>query len=85
MIDLPAVGRHGQQQRPLALAAGQRHPVQAAATLDMSAFSGVIAYEPEELILDVGTATPLAEIEHMLAERGQQLADVAQVLRAAVC
>ena len=29
----------------------------------MSAFSGVIAYEPEELILDVGAATPLAEIE----------------------
>ena len=50
------------------------HPVQAAATLDMSAFSGVIAYEPEELILDVCAATPLTEIEHMLAERGQQLA-----------
>lgn len=50
------------------------HPVQAAATLDLSAFTGVIAYEPEELILDVGTATPLAEIERMLADRGQQLA-----------
>jgi glycolate oxidase FAD binding subunit len=50
------------------------HPVQAAATLDMSAFTGVIAYEPEELILDVAAATPLAGIEAMLAERGQQLA-----------
>ena len=50
------------------------HPVQAASTLDMSAFSGVIAYEPEELILDVATGTPLAGIEAMLAERGQQLA-----------
>ena len=50
------------------------HPAQAAATLDMSAFSGVIAYEPEELILDVGAATPLAEIERMLGQRGQQLA-----------
>ena len=49
-------------------------PVQAAATLDLSGFSGVIAYEPEELILDVGAGTPLAEIEQMLAERGQQLA-----------
>jgi len=49
-------------------------PVQAAATLDMSGFSGVIAYEPEELILDVGAGTPLAAIEQMLAERGQQLA-----------
>ena len=53
---------------------GLGRPVQAAATLDMSGFSGVIAYEPEELILDVGTATPLSQIEHMLAERGQQLA-----------
>jgi len=50
------------------------HPVQAAVTLDMSAFSGVIAYEPEELILDVGAATPLVEIERMLGQRGQQLA-----------
>ena len=50
------------------------HPVQVAATLDMSTFSGVIAYEPEELILDVGAATPLADIEAMLSQRGQQLA-----------
>lgn len=50
------------------------HPVQAAATLDMSGFSGVIAYEPEELILDVAAGTPLAEIEAMLGQRGQQLA-----------
>ena len=50
------------------------HPVQAAASLDMSGFSGVIAYEPEELILDVLAGTPLAEIETMLAVRGQQLA-----------
>lgn len=49
-------------------------PVQAAATLDMSGFSGVIAYEPEELILDVGAGTPLAAVEEMLSERGQQLA-----------
>lgn len=50
------------------------HPVQAAATLDMSGFTGIIAYEPEELILDVATGTPLAEIEQMLGARGQQLA-----------
>ena len=50
------------------------HPVQAAATLDMSGFSGVIAYEPEELILDVAAGTPLAEIEQMIGLRGQQLA-----------
>ena len=49
-------------------------PVQAAATLSMLGFSGVIAYEPEELILDVAAGTPLAEVEALLAERGQQLA-----------
>jgi glycolate oxidase FAD binding subunit len=52
---------------------GLGRPVQAAATLDMSGFSGVIAYEPEELILEVGAATPLAEVEALIAARGQQL------------
>ncbi|MCA3559613.1 MAG: glycolate oxidase subunit GlcE [Aestuariivirga sp.] len=50
------------------------HPVQAAAALDMSGFTGVIAYEPEELILDVHAGTPLAGIEDMLSQRSQQLA-----------
>ncbi len=49
-------------------------PVQAAASLDMSGFTGVIAYEPEELILDVAAGTPLADVESMLGQRGQQLA-----------
>ena len=44
------------------------------ATLDMSAFAGIIAYEPEELILEAGAGTPLAEIEALIAARGQQLA-----------
>ena len=53
---------------------GLGRPVQAAATLDMSGFSGVIAYEPEELILEVGAGTPLAEIEVLIGAKGQQLA-----------
>lgn len=53
---------------------GLGHPVQAGATLDMSGFSGVIAYEPEELILEAGAATPLADIEALIAQKGQQLA-----------
>jgi glycolate oxidase FAD binding subunit len=53
---------------------GLGRPVQAAATLDMSGFSGVIAYEPEELILEVGAGTPLAEIEALIGAKGQQLA-----------
>jgi glycolate oxidase FAD binding subunit len=53
---------------------GLGRPVQAAATLDMSGFAGVIAYEPEELILEAGAGTRLSEIEALIAARGQQLA-----------
>ena len=53
---------------------GLGRPVQAAATLDMSGFSGIIAYEPEELILEVGAGTPLAEVEALIGAKGQQLA-----------
>src|ERR1700735_3214799 len=41
--------------------------------LDVSALSGIVAYEPEELILTVLPGTPLVEIEAALAERGQRL------------
>lgn len=50
------------------------HPVQAAHTLDLSSLAGVTLYEPEELVLSAKAGTPLAEIEQLLAERGQQLA-----------
>jgi glycolate oxidase FAD binding subunit len=53
---------------------GLGRPVQAAATLDMSGFAGVISYEPEELVLEVGAGTPLAEVQALIAEKGQQLA-----------
>ena len=42
--------------------------------LDLSAFKGVIAYEPEELILECGAATKLSEIEKLLANKNQMLA-----------
>ena len=44
------------------------------ATLDLSALSGVTLYEPAELVLSAKAATPLAEIEALLAASGQQLA-----------
>lgn len=53
---------------------GLGRPVQAAASLDMSGFSGVIAYEPEELILEVGAATSLADVDALIGAKGQQLA-----------
>lgn len=53
---------------------GLGRPVQAAHTLDLSALSGIVAYEPEELILVVRPGTPLAELRTVLAGRGQCLA-----------
>jgi glycolate oxidase FAD binding subunit len=41
--------------------------------LDMSAFSGVISYEPSELVVTVRAGTRLAELEALLAEQGQCL------------
>jgi glycolate oxidase FAD binding subunit len=42
--------------------------------LDMSGFSGVIDYDPAELVLTAGAGTPLAEIEALVASKGQMLA-----------
>lgn len=49
-------------------------PVQAAVTLDLSGLSGVDLYEPEELVLTARAGTPLAEVEALVAARGQELA-----------
>ena len=49
-------------------------PMQVERTLDLSAFTGIREYEPEELVLTAGAATPLAEIEAVLDEKGQMLA-----------
>jgi glycolate oxidase FAD binding subunit len=44
-----------------------------AAVLDTRDLSGVVAYEPTELVITALAGTPLAEIEAQLAERGQCL------------
>jgi glycolate oxidase FAD binding subunit len=49
-------------------------PLQTEHTLDLSRLSGVTLYEPAELVLSARTGTPLAQIETLLAENGQQLA-----------
>jgi glycolate oxidase FAD binding subunit len=41
--------------------------------LDVSGLSGIIKYEPEELILTAAPATPLAEIHALLSTKGQRL------------
>jgi glycolate oxidase FAD binding subunit len=41
--------------------------------LDMSAYRGVVSYEPSELVVTVRAGTPLAELEALLASQGQCL------------
>ncbi|KQY99879.1 2-hydroxy-acid oxidase [Pseudolabrys sp. Root1462] len=48
-------------------------PSQTDITLDLSSFTGVTLYEPDELILSARAGTPLAEIEKLLDDNNQQL------------
>ncbi|GHF20670.1 2-hydroxy-acid oxidase [Kordiimonas sediminis] len=49
------------------------HTVPASHTLDMSHFSGIELYQPEELVLTAGAGTPMSEIYSALHEQGQYL------------
>jgi glycolate oxidase FAD binding subunit len=49
-------------------------PAQTDLTLELSGLTGVTLYEPEELVLSAKAGTPLAEIEALVAAKGQQLA-----------
>jgi len=49
-------------------------PAQFDATLDLSDLSGVTLYEPEELVLSARAGTPIAEVEALVASKGQELA-----------
>lgn len=65
--------------RPLAVAGadtkrGLGRPVDAERTVSTLGLAGVDLYEPEELVLSAGAGTPLAVVEALLAERGQELA-----------
>jgi len=48
-------------------------PLADLALLDVSGLSGILKYEPEELILTAAPATPLAEIIAVLGEKNQRL------------
>lgn len=41
--------------------------------LELSGYSGIVAYEPKELVLTVRAGTPLAEVEEALARERQML------------
>jgi glycolate oxidase FAD binding subunit len=53
---------------------GWGRPVVADQTLDLSGFSKIHAYEPEELILEAGTGARRADIEKLLDKNNQQFA-----------
>lgn len=52
---------------------GLGRPVQTAHVLDLSNLSGVVSYEPAELILTVQAGTPIAEVEKLVNDNGQEL------------
>lgn len=74
-----AVAWAAAERRPLQiLGSGAKRrlgrPVAADTVLDLSALTGIVMYEPDELVMAAKAGTPLAEVEAALAERHQQLA-----------
>ena len=66
-------------EHPLEVVAGGSkralgRPVQSAATLSLAAFDGIVDYEPSELVLTAGAATPLATIQAAIEAERQMLA-----------
>jgi len=78
-FEIVAGGTRRSVGKPLLDAQGSALP-----QLDVSRLSGILKYEPEELILTAAPATPLAEIVSVLAAKGQRLgfdpADWSQLL-----
>jgi len=48
-------------------------PMSCGTLLDTSSLKGIVAYEPEELIITLLPGTPVVELERALAENGQRL------------
>lgn len=65
------------------------HALEAGARLHMDRLSGILSYEPGELVLSAWAGTPMAQIETTLAAKGQHLAfeppDYSEVLGAKGC
>ncbi|HKJ60620.1 MAG TPA: FAD-binding protein [Hyphomicrobiales bacterium] len=69
----------GEQSHPLEICGSRTkrsigRPMQTAARLSMRGMSGIMLYEPTELVLSARTGTPLDDIEALLEENGQELA-----------
>jgi glycolate oxidase FAD binding subunit len=72
------VGTAGAERRTLALRAGGSKmcilPIAADAVLDLSKLSGIVDYQPTELVLTARAGTPLDDIEQLLRNYRQMLA-----------
>ncbi len=73
-----AVRHAAETKTPLEIVSGGTkrkfgRPVAAETMLDVSAITGIVKYEPEELVITARAATPLAEIEAVLATKKQTL------------
>jgi glycolate oxidase FAD binding subunit len=53
--------------------AGIGRPAQDEATLSTTGLSGITLYEPAEMVVSALAGTPLAQVQSLLAERGQML------------
>ena len=53
---------------------GLGRPLQVDTLVDLSGLSGILLYEPEELVVSALPGTPIAELEAALADKGQHLA-----------
>lgn len=52
---------------------GFGRPVECDDVLDLSGLSGIVNYEPDEMVITARAGTPVAEIEAALSERNQRL------------
>ena len=75
-----AIAQAASSRTPLTLRGGGtkdfygRAPAANATVLDTRAWSGIVDYDPAELVITARSGTPLAEIEAALAEHKQMLA-----------
>ena len=71
------VREHAARKQPLRIRGGGTKDFYgedcAGETLDMSAYAGIVAYEPKELVLTVRAGTPLDAVETALAAERQML------------
>jgi glycolate oxidase FAD binding subunit len=74
-----AIGEALAVEEPLEVVAGGSkrglgRPLQLPRTLDLSSLAGIRDYQPSELVLSAGAATPIEEVDAVLAQAGQMLA-----------